>query len=138
MNDSLPIVVIVNNTLKQQHKKLVSICNKLEAQLNFQTLTANWYSNEEKVLAINLYLETPEKFAIEQKNYANNHAVISHADDVFSLFDPQQLIIDCFIAFTESEQVLVTEKNKLLTLFIEKKLTKVINLIATQQDLPLI
>ena len=112
--------------------------NKLEAQFNFLTLTAGWYGDEENILLINLFLETPESF-IEQKHRHCLNNIYDFADDVFSYDhkkeENEQYQIFCFIAFTESELKLLSEQNKLLSGFIQAKIHKVLNLIAGKRKL---
>ncbi|PKG85375.1 hypothetical protein CXF85_07245 [Colwellia sp. 75C3] len=139
MTETLPITIKVNNDLFDKFSKLKSVSNKLEAQFNFQTLTANWYGDEDDILIIQLCLETPESFKQRQEELEQlspSEVSISHfSDDVVSCFnkDEQQLL--CTIAITSSELDLLVLQPKLLAGFIEAKLRKVLNLIAQQQSL---
>ena len=56
--EPLPISIVANDELKTRYQQLASHCNKLEAQLNFQTMTAGWYGDEDKVYQIRLLIET--------------------------------------------------------------------------------
>jgi len=67
MPEKLPISIQVCDELAQQFIKIISISNKLEAQFNFQTMTANWYSDEDSIWFVRLHIETPQTF-LTQKN----------------------------------------------------------------------
>jgi hypothetical protein len=139
MTEQLPITINIHNDLIEKLPKIKSIINKLEAQFNFQTLTANWYGDEEYILLINLILDTPTSF----EQYQLGLAEISHSDteikafsdDVICSVNEKALQIACNIAITDSELALLDEQAKLLTAFLQAKLHKVLNLIAEQQSL---
>lgn len=139
MTETLPITIKVNDDLLNKFSKLKSICNKLEAQFNFQTLTANWYGDEDDILIIQLCLETPVTFKQRQEELAKlsqSEVSISHfSDDVVSCFNDSEQQLLCGIAITNSELELLVLQPKLLAGFIEAKLSKVLNLIALQQSL---
>lgn len=135
MTDQLPISIFVCDDLSTQWVKITSITNKLAAQLNFQSMTANWYGNEDDILCIQLLLETPQRFALqkEQLQIEQVSSFNAYSDDVFSFIDdtnPPQLI--CTIALTVLEQNLLAQQEKLLAGLLQVKLTKVLNLIAKQ------
>ena len=69
MTVSLPISIHVCENLIEQFSKIMSVCNKLEAQLNFQTMTANWYGDEDNILLVRLCLETPQSFFLSQQKF---------------------------------------------------------------------
>jgi hypothetical protein len=134
MSDQLPISIQPSNDLIYKFNKIKSVTNKLEAQFNFQTLTAGWYGDEENILLINLYLETPDFFDLQKaKKYTGEVTTIS--DDVFSVYQKEHLQLDCFIAITDAELHLLEQQDKLLALYIEKKTHKVLNLLAKQLKL---
>ena len=139
MNETLPIIINVNKALLDKFINIKSVSNKLEAQFNFQTLTANWYGDEEKVLAIQLSLETPESFEQHKDaldNLSGNNVSISHfSDDVVCCFDENDYQLHCTIAITAKELNLLTLQPALLAGYIQAKLRKVLNLIAQQQSL---
>ena len=132
MTEQLPISIQVSDDLVAQINNIAAICNKLEAQLNFHTMTANWYGEEENVLLINFYLECCDEFgnsnAFEESEVEKDFL----ADDVFILSSSNQLL-NCYVAITESELSLLQQTPKLLSGYLGKKLTKVLNLIAQQQ-----
>lgn len=140
MTEALPITIKINDGLLNKFSKIKSVTNKLEAQFNFQTLTANWYGDEDNILAIELDLETPVSFKQRQEELnklSGNEFTISHfSDDVICCFNEggQQLL--CAIAITTSELELLTLQPKVLTGFIRTKLHKILNLIAQQKFLP--
>ena len=139
MTDALPLTIKVNHDLLDKLYKIKSISNKLEAQFNFQTLTANWYGNEDDILVIQLSLETPVSFNQRKKELVKlpaSEVIVSHfSDDVISSFNEAEQQLLCLIAITDSELTLLELQPKILTGFIEKKLHKVLNLIAQQQCL---
>ncbi len=135
MTEQLPISIYVSDDLKQQFEKVTSVCNKLEAQLNFQTMTANWYEDENNIVFIQLSLETPQDF-VEKKRQQHEETKI-YTDDVFSYYQKseKEQILLCTIAITEAELALLNQENKLLTRLLQVKLPKVLNLIALQLNL---
>jgi hypothetical protein len=139
MIEQLPISIFVCDDLKQKFLKITSVCNKLEAQFNFQTMTANWYGDEENVFLVRLYLETPESFELEKKVHSQLD-LNSYSDDVFSYFEggenEQKFIYH--IAITETELSMLNQQNKLLAGLVQIKLQKVLNLIAKQLKLHVI
>lgn len=145
MTELLPINIHVNDVLEQRFIKLKSISNKLAAQFNFRTMTASWYGDENEILNINLFLTSIDSF-IQQKNDLEKDNLLknkeirltTHSDDVVSLFNAQLFNIDCIIAITEKEEQLLIAQPKLLMSYVDKKLTKILNLIAKQQALNLI
>jgi len=139
MTEPLPITITVHSELAEQFFKINSVCNKLEAQFNFHTLTANWYGDEENILLINLAVETPESFAHFQADSDNFLAsgleVEQFSDDVMSCVNSIEQQINCYIAITNTEQALLAQQPKLLAGYMQAKLRKVLNLIAEQQSL---
>ncbi len=136
MTEQLPISIHVCDDFKQQFKKAISICNKFEAQFNFQTMTANWYDDENNILFLQLYLETPKNFT-KQQTLMKKMDIKTYSDDVFSYYknkkNEQKLL--CHIAITDSELALLSQQNKLLAGLLQVKLKKVLNLIAHQLKL---
>ena len=135
----LPITISLVKDLSDQFSKLSSICNKLEAQFNFQTLTANWYGNEENILTIQLFLEVPASF-IEHKEKLeklslSERQVSYFSDDVISCFNQSEEQLLCYVAITHSELKLLEQQPKILSGFLQAKLHKVLNLIAVQHSL---
>lgn len=137
MTEELPISIHSDDMLRIQFGKLNSILTKLEAQLNFQTMTASWYGDEEQVADINLMLLSNEHYQ-EQIRQSTAGTVFSFADDVTCYIQKETDTVKCYIALTDSEISLLEEHDKLLPGFIDKKLTKVLNLVASELKLPLI
>ena len=139
MTEQLPITITINSELLDTFSKIQSVCNKLEAQFNFQTLTANWYGDEENILTIQLSLETPTSFRVRQdelQNIASHEIAVKHfSDDVVSSMSNTEQQLHCYIAMTTSELDLLIAQPKLLAGFIQIKLHKVLNLIAEKQSL---
>ena len=97
MTEQLPISIQLSNDLITQFPKVKSVCNKLEAQFNFQTLTASWYGDEDNILLINLYLETSDFFDLEKAKDRSGE-ISNFADDVFCIYHKELPQINCFIA----------------------------------------
>ena len=134
MTEQLPISIQPSNDLSAKFNKIKSVTNKLEAQFNFQTLTANWYGDEDNILLINLYLETIEVFNTEKsKSHEGNISLFS--DDVFSVYQKEKPQINCFIAITPAELILLEQQEKLLPKYLHAKLHKVLNIIAGELKL---
>lgn len=139
MIETLPITIRINDDLLETFSKIKSLTNKLEAQFNFQTLTANWYGDEDDILVIQLCLETPTNFEQYKQGLdklLDREVVISHfSDDVVCCFNEGEQQLLCTIAMTTSELDLLILQPKLLAGYIQAKLHKVLNLIAQQQSL---
>jgi hypothetical protein len=143
MTEQLPISIYVCKDLLKQlininSANVNSIINKLEAQFNFQTMTANWYGDEDNITFIQLLLETPQNFAIKKEKAQTNQMKMfdAYSDDVFSFYDnseSQQLI--CVIAVTDLEQKILAQKEKLLSGLLQIKCQKVLNIIAKKSSL---
>lgn len=132
MTEQLPISIQVSDGLVAQINNIAAICNKLEAQLNFHTMTANWYGEEENILLINFCLVSATEFESSGKDQENELEKEFLADDVLILSSSNRLL-DCYVAITASELLLLKQTPKLLSGYLGKKLTKVLNLIAQQQ-----
>jgi hypothetical protein len=133
MTEQLPITISLCDQLVEKFSKIKSLSNKLEAQFNFQTLTAGWYGDEDNMLSIGLVLQSPEVFAWQQKQQ-HGGKLHQFADDVLSYHNERQ--ISCFIAITDSELNLLQQRPKLLNGYIQTKIHKVLGLIAKQHNLP--
>lgn len=139
MTEALPINIKINDDLLEQFTTIKSVTNKLAAQFNFQTLTANWYGDEKKVFSIELSLETPKSFEYVKAKFeqlsANTYAISHFSDDVSCCVNTAKQQIRCAIALTSSEIDLLMLHSKLLPAFVQAKLHKVLNLIAQQHSL---
>ncbi len=139
MTETLPITITANEALVDTFNNITSVSNKLEAQFNFQTLTANWYGDEENILTIQLSLETPASFAQCKKSLSrpsDSTVNINHfSDDVICCFNESLQQLLCTIAITASEMDILVSQPAVLAGFIQAKLRKVLNLIAQQQSL---
>ncbi|MFB0979914.1 MAG: hypothetical protein QMC62_03230 [Alteromonadaceae bacterium] len=134
MTEQLPISIQPSNDLSAKFNKIKSVTNKLEAQFNFQTLTASWYGDEKNILLINLYLEIIEVFEAEKSKFHEGNISL-FSDDFFSVYQKEQPQINCFIAITPAELVLLEQQEKLLPKYLQAKLHKVLNLIAGELNL---
>lgn len=140
MNNILPITIKLEESLNKSFNKLSAITNRLEAQFNFQTLTAGWYGDEENIIGIQLLLESSSSFrqiSVQHKNLSTRDILVSKfSDDVISYFNKIEQQIFCHIAITEKETQLFNQQPKILVNLIEKKLHKVLTLIARKHQLP--
>tara|TARA_R110001583_G_scaffold112585_1_gene261964 strand:+ start:159 stop:635 length:477 start_codon:yes stop_codon:yes gene_type:complete len=132
MTEQLPISIQVSDDLSAEIENITAISNKLEAQLNFHTMTANWYGEEEDVLQINFYLLCISEFDLHGQHQDSGVKKEFLADDVLMLSSLNKFI-DCHVAITASELLLLQQTPKLLSGYLGKKLTKVLNLIAERQ-----
>jgi hypothetical protein len=134
MTVQLPISIQSSKELLEKFSKLNSVSNKLEAHFNFQTLTAGWYGDEENILLIHLFLETPGSFYF-QKMQPHSGQQDDLADDVLSYHNVKRNSIHCYIAITDSEIDLLEQQQKLLAGFLQAKVKKILNLIANKLNL---
>lgn len=132
----LPIQLNATTPLQQSFKQLNSVLLTTEAQLNFQSMTAGWYGDEENILSINVMLQSPQEFTAQVQRKYQNEIVTQYADDVQSVATEDQLTFDVYIALTEKEQALLTQHSKLTEKICQTKIRKVINLIASNLSLP--
>lgn len=135
MNEQLPIIITVSDELVIMLPKLNAVKNRLEAQFNFQTMTDNWYGDEENLVFIDLQLQSPKAFSELQEKHQQQSEFTLFSDDVFSLFSEQNKQLMCTVAITDSELTLLSSQQKLLAPYLQKKLHKVLNLIAGQLQL---
>jgi len=133
MTEQLPISIQVSNDLVAEIKNIAAIGNKLEAQLNFHTMTANWYGDEANISLINFYLITTHELGNVARQVDNLDAE-AIADDVL-LLSTKNRLLDCHVAITHAESKLIQQQPKLLSGYLAKKLTKVLNFIADRQKL---
>jgi len=134
MTEKLPISIQPSNELMDKFIQIKAISNKLEAELNFKTMTAGWYGDEENIHFINLIIDNGEEFLL-QKIRNHQGSITEFSDDVFSFYDETKNITNCFIAITETEQKVLSHQEKIVPVFIHKKLQKILNLIAVQHRL---
>jgi len=134
MTEKLPISIQVSDDLVAKVENISSVSNKLEAQLNFHTMTANWYGEEEHVLQINCYLCNISELGHSGEDEENSLKKEFLADDVLMVSSDDQLV-DCYVAITASELLLLQQTPKLLSGYLGKKLTKVLNFIAKRWTL---
>lgn len=108
---------------------------RLEAEVNFQTMLAGWYGDEDKLPAIEIAFTSGtgfESFLSEQSTMVVNQL----ADDVFYRFNPDKKQATGFVCFTESELSLIEQHAKLLPGIAKAKLVKLIFAIAESLELP--
>ena len=137
MSDQLPISIIPSEELAQTFTRLTATCNKLEAQFNFHTMAAGWYGDEEDILMIRFFIETPADFSAYKEQSSNASATVIQvlSDDVVCFQENNSLQLDCLVALTESEQQLLLAKSNVTFTYLETKLHKVLNLIAKDKGL---
>jgi hypothetical protein len=133
MTLQLPISIQSSKELLEKFSKLSSVSNKLEAHFNFQTLTAGWYGDEENILLIRLFLETPGSFYFQKMQQHSGQQDV-FADDALSYHNVKENRIHCYIAITDSEINLLEQQQKLLAGFIQAKVKKILNLLASKLD----
>ena len=136
--EKLPININASKALCAELMPINSVINRLEAQFNFQTMTANWYGDEEEIIDVDILLVMPEHFVIKQAEQRGEQGFKSFSDDVFSVHDLKKQTCQCLIAITPNELTLLTQENKLLAPYLQKKLYKVLTLIGQQLGLPVL
>ena len=134
MTESLPITILVHDELALHFDKISGAVSKLEAQFNFQTMTANWYGDEHDITYIQLHLLTPDAFTQAQQEHQEQN-IQQFSDDVFSVTENNSKLLMCNIAITAAELALLTQQKKLLSALLAVKLKKVLNLIAEHLSL---
>ena len=135
MIEQLPIVITASAELVITLPKINAVKNRLAAQFNFQTMTANWYGDEKKSVFIHLQLQTATGFSELLLQYQQQVSFSHFSDDVISVFEEKSKQLHCMVAITTNELALLSAQEKLLTPYLQKKLYKVLNLIAGQLKL---
>ena len=138
IEDRLPISIQYSTELTVLlHDKFFSVLNKLEAQLNFQTMMANWYGDEHHIIEIILCLYEPNEYITLRDQNKKQLNFLSCSDDVFCIMPQENSIyLTCHIAITQTELALLTDQPKLDSPLLNKKLTKILSLLAIQLNLP--
>ena len=135
MSEQLPIQITASGELIAQLPKLNRAIVNIEAQLNFQSMTSGWYSDEENILAIEIQLFTQAEFDENRTVTPTDKQIIDIADDVrCSTSDKTSYSID--IAITANELTLLNQHPKLVEKICSTKARKVTNLIAADLSLP--
>lgn len=132
MENDLPIKITASQSLLTRFSKLNGVINKQEAQINFQTLAADWYEDEKNITTIEIYLVCTEELQ-QQLTIENLGEQNEIADDVVSYVNGNNIM--CFIAITDLEAQLLDKEPKLLSGYLTMKIKKVINEIADKQNL---
>ncbi|QBG36922.1 hypothetical protein [Litorilituus sediminis] len=137
MTEQLPIRLKANDELRAQFAKIHSQVNKLEAQLNFHALTANWFGDEEAILSIELFIESAISFndKVQVLQSESSSAITFLSDDVFYLTVLDSEPLQYYVALTDKEAGLMQEKPPLVAGLLQMKLTKVLNEIAAKHAL---
>lgn len=133
--DKLPVCIFANDELKSWFANINQVMARLEAEVNFQTMLAGWYGDEDKLPAIEIAFTSAtgfESFLSEQSTMVVNQL----ADDVFYRFNPDKKQATGFVCFTESELSLIEKHAKLLPGIAKAKLVKLIFAIAESLELP--
>lgn len=134
-SSKLPISIEVTKVLAEQYSSLNSVINKLEAQVNFQTMTAGWYGDENNIITIKLFLESVSTFSDQLARDLSGQR-IDFADDVVCFLHQESHMVYGYVALTDVELALINQHPKVLASFMDKKLNKVLHLIAQTLTLP--
>ncbi|WDE09457.1 hypothetical protein [Thalassomonas haliotis] len=134
MSEQLPITIGSAEDLICQLPGLTAAVNKLEAQFNFQTMTAGWYGDENNILQIHLSLVSAGEFSALQKQQQVGER-FEFADDVLSYHNRGLHQVLSIVALTEKELALFSQRRELLAAYLQAKIHKVLNLIAAQEKL---
>lgn len=137
--EQLPISIKLGNSLTTTFPKLVSICERLAAQLNFQTMTCGWFGDEDDILTIVFSVDISSQYdnqkCLYQAEADDENQFVSLSDDVCYSFKKQVNYLNVLIAITENELEFLKQNEKVLKKYTEKKLVKVINLVADKLTL---
>lgn len=63
MSQTLPLTLYISTTITEQRQELIAFGQSLEAWLNFQTLGANWFADESKIVDFHYRLITSDELA---------------------------------------------------------------------------
>ncbi|WP_426369326.1 hypothetical protein [Pseudocolwellia sp. HL-MZ7] len=132
MEETLPITISTSESLAKRYNKLTSVVNKQEAQVNFQTLAAGWYEDENNITQLNMILVGNDEY-LQQLALESSDDKTEISDDVMLYINQTQL--KCLIAITDAEMELLDKQPKVLSGYISIKVKKVINEIAEKQGL---
>ncbi|WDD96647.1 hypothetical protein [Thalassomonas actiniarum] len=134
MSEQLPITIGTAEELICQLPGLTGAVNKLEAQFNFQTMTAGWYGDEDKILQTHVSLVSAGEFSVLQQQKQPGER-FDFADDVLSYHNSDLRQVLCIVALTSKELALFSQRRELVAAYLQAKIHKVLNLIATQEKL---
>jgi len=132
MDETLPITIVASDDLTKRYKKLTSVANKQAAHINFQTLAAGWYEDENKITKIEVILVSSNEY-LQELSLDKDKDRTDISDDVTLYSGVTQLT--CLIAITEAEMNLLDKEPKVLSGYVSMKLKKVINVIAKKKGL---
>jgi hypothetical protein len=62
-DERLPMVILLEETLRQQFPQMKMVAQKVEAWINFAALKANWYADESRVLSFEFKLIDSGQFS---------------------------------------------------------------------------
>ncbi|MDO6427271.1 hypothetical protein Q4489_09620 [Thalassotalea sp. 1_MG-2023] len=136
MSEALPITITAADEAKKSLPAIISVINKLEAQLNFITLTAGWFADPEHELAITFAINCLPFFPEQQ--FPVSDEFIALADDVHFAYHDEHRKYQCYVQLTDTEIALAKQKKSILAAILDKKLTIVLNEIALKQRLSVI
>ncbi len=134
LSTELPLSIQVAPELLEAQQTLSGLSNKLEALFNFRTMTAGWYGDEDCILRIRLSLETQQSLELA-RSAGEQQELKELSDDVFVIFDIDNLTVSAYIALTDNELALIEQTAQLLQPLLDAKIVKVLNFIAEQQKL---
>lgn len=133
--EKLPVSVFANDELKAWFKNISQVMARLEAEVNFQTMLAGWFGNEELLPQMEVCFTSATGFVSFQQE--DTHLESKQlADDVFYRFDTDKKRATGFIHFTESELSLIEQHQKLLPGIAKAKLVKLLRDIGQTLNLP--
>lgn len=139
VEEELPINVQVGSELSSAFPKMNGICQRLSAQLNFQTMTAGWYGEEGEELCFLFSLDISSVYdnnkCLFQAEQTNDIEFVSLSDDVCFSHKKNVNQVNVLIAITEAELVFLKEHTAALKKYLETKIVKVVNLTAKKLNL---
>lgn len=132
VNESLPISLMVESTTRNLLPKIDAIASKLEAKLNFVAMTAGWFGDPEDEIHWHFDINCR---SVEQVELNFSNEVEQLADDVIISFDSKANRYNCFMQLTANEIDLSLAKAAVLPVLLDKKITKILNVVAERHQL---
>lgn len=133
--EALPVQISAHENVLAMYPVLKKALHQIEAHINFKTLAAAWYENEDDIIDIDCNFLTPDHFNTLHQSEREQTGYINIADDVFYLFDQNSQKLYCHIQITPAEGSLFITQPKVIKPLLEKKIIKILNVIAKEHAL---
>lgn len=133
VDETLPITINADKAALSLFPNIQSVCNKLEAQLNFIAMTAGWFAEQQHEVSLSFVISIGvlEKHA----DYQGCDQIIQIADDAVLAYHQSSLHYQGFLSITETEQQAINQQSAVLPLLLDKKCTLMLNAVAERESL---